>query len=166
MARQDIFDKQITKFLSKAEKSPDGCWNWKGAKNPSGYGVSSKIKGASLAHRIAWMHKNGDVPLGPDGKTLYILHSCHNRACVNPDHLRPGTQQDNINDMVAAGRAAPATGVEHYRTKLNELQVRVIRHLASFKTLQYDEIGALFNVSKSAINNIKSGRTWPHVGMI
>lgn len=36
-----------------------------------------------LAHRAAWVHVNGQVPLG-----MTLDHLCKNRRCVNPDHLR------------------------------------------------------------------------------
>ena len=33
-------------------------------------------------------------------------HKCHNSMCVNPRHMYIGTQQDNIRDMIKAGRAS------------------------------------------------------------
>ncbi|MBT6543496.1 MAG: HNH endonuclease, partial [Rhodobacteraceae bacterium] len=27
-----------------------------------------------------------------------VRHSCHNRRCINSEHLQLGTQQDNIHD--------------------------------------------------------------------
>lgn len=36
-----------------------------------------------LAHRAAWVHGNGQVPLG-----MTLDHLCKERRCVNPDHLR------------------------------------------------------------------------------
>ena len=27
-----------------------------------------------------------------------VRHRCHNRRCINPEHLQLGTQQDNIHD--------------------------------------------------------------------
>ena len=43
------------------------------------------------AHRLAWVLENGDIPEG-----MVIDHLCRNRACVNLDHLRLVTQQENI----------------------------------------------------------------------
>lgn len=36
-----------------------------------------------LAHRAAWVHVNGQVPLG-----MTLDHICKNKRCVNTDHLR------------------------------------------------------------------------------
>jgi hypothetical protein len=36
-----------------------------------------------LAHRAAWVHVNGQMPLG-----MTLDHLCKTRRCVNPDHLR------------------------------------------------------------------------------
>lgn len=47
----------------------------------------------------------------PDG--MHILHSCDNPRCCNPEHLRIGTHQDNMNDKVSRGRSglgAPRKG--------------------------------------------------------
>jgi hypothetical protein len=33
-----------------------------------------------------------------------VRHSCNTPACINPAHLRVGTQRDNMQDMIQAGR--------------------------------------------------------------
>lgn len=68
-------------------KQEDGCWI-------SGYSVASHgyaqigwqnggERHAVLAHRAAWVHVHGQVPLG-----MTIDHLCKMRRCVNPEHLR------------------------------------------------------------------------------
>lgn len=77
----------------------DGCWVWLGAKDRDGYGrvmVDGRTMGA---HRIAYEESHGPVPDG-----LVVMHSCDNPSCVNPDHLRVGTQAENIQDRDAKGR--------------------------------------------------------------
>lgn len=39
-----------------------------------------------------------DGPKPPDKESC---HSCDNRPCINPLHLRWGTRQDNVDDMMA-----------------------------------------------------------------
>lgn len=45
----------------------------------------------TLCHRAAWVYANGTQI--PDGMT--IDHVCHNRRCVNPNHLRLLTNFEN-----------------------------------------------------------------------
>jgi RNA binding exosome subunit len=40
---------------------------------------------------------NGVIP-----EELLVLHSCNNKKCVNPNHLRLGTSQDNADDRIKA----------------------------------------------------------------
>lgn len=74
--------------------APDDCWPWTGATNSSGYGYVAIPDGKTIGvHRYALETRIGEIPAG-----LYALHSdeCTTRRCCNPDHLRPGTQKDNM----------------------------------------------------------------------
>lgn len=75
------------------------CWPWKGSIGSNGYGVFS-IRGKQLvASRRAYELTFGPIPDG-----LFVLHSCDNRPCCNPAHLRVGTHTDNMRDMVSRDR--------------------------------------------------------------
>ena len=82
-------------------QQPNGCLVWTGYVLPTGYGqvwVNGKLV---RVHRLAWSLANNQ-PV-PDGR--HILHSCDNRPCCEPTHLRPGTNVDNGADMTARGRS-------------------------------------------------------------
>jgi len=47
------------------------------------------------AHCASWKIHNGEIQ-----DDLWVLHSCDNKICVNPNHLFLGTSQDNQNDSI------------------------------------------------------------------
>jgi hypothetical protein len=84
--------------------SETGCWEWNGRRDntpKSTYGrVDNEAQFPVLAHRVAY-----EKWVGPLDSELVLLHLCDNTICINPEHLRPGTQAENLEDMKAKGRA-------------------------------------------------------------
>ncbi len=80
------------------------CWIWQRTINPKGYGmVSITDHGAQKsyrAHRFVYEMHNGPIPEG-----LTLDHLCRVRACVNPEHLDPVTQGDNVRRGLAFRKA-------------------------------------------------------------
>jgi hypothetical protein len=88
----------LEKLLAKTSKV-GGCFEWQGSKTKNGY-VLTYHKGKSVhAHRLVFTLAKGPIPTG-----LVVMHSCDNRACINPEHLSVGSQSDNLLDAVAKGR--------------------------------------------------------------
>lgn len=136
---------------------PDECWLWKSEKqiNQSGYGTAFYGTIRTTAQRVAYMIAKGSIPEG-----LEILHSCDVRRCCNPDHLRPGTSQDNSDDMVERGRWSRATsfaGDGNPNAKVSEAQLPQIFEDA--KTMSQRALAAKYGVSKSQIGNILRGES-------
>lgn len=71
------------------------CWLWIGAISNTGYGnISIKIndiRKTYLAHRYYYQQVKGIIPKG-----MILDHICRVRNCVNPEHLEPVTQQENV----------------------------------------------------------------------
>ena len=98
------------RFYTKIAKVGD-CHIWQASKRPAGYGIFSLQGVHYSAHRIAYALAYPEV----EGVMLdkrpakgmrsdYVLHSCDVPSCVNPDHLRLGTSQDNARDASKRGR--------------------------------------------------------------
>ena len=67
-----------------------GCVVWTGALNNGGYGIIRVDGRTRMAHRIAWAEERGSIPEG-----MFLDHICWNRSCVNVEHLRIVTRQQN-----------------------------------------------------------------------
>lgn len=130
------------------------CILWEGAKDYGGYGVASLDGKTISAHKKAYTLAKGSIPAG-----MVIRHLCHNKCCINPDHLVVGTQQQNIDDKVAAGRQAKGSDVGG--SKLTDADVLTIRSLAG--TMSQRAIARKFNITQANVSRIVRRQTWTHL---
>ena len=71
-----------------ARNADSGCWDWTGQISNSGYG-RCQVRDAQgnicmqSAQYVSYAAFVGPVPAG-----LLVRQSCHNRLCVNPQHLQ------------------------------------------------------------------------------
>lgn len=148
-------DKALRDYLS-ARVSIDaatGCWNWTRYKDWNGYGRGCVNNTLFKANRAAWIAFCG--PLHSE----HVLHRCHNRACINPEHLYLGSHAQNMQDMADAGRVYRKTGTKNHNAKLDDNLVREIR--ASSQSGR--SLSEKYGVSATSINLARSGKTWSHV---
>ena len=139
---------QFINFLAKINVT-DSCWEWEGARI-NGYGIIRQNKRNFRAHIISYQLCHGPVPEG-----LKILHSCDNPCCVNPAHLRAGTQKENIQEAVQKGRIA--VGEDNRLSKLSNAERRQVRDLAKCGLFHLKDIGEWYGIKAPTVCQIKYG---------
>lgn len=141
------------RLMEKVRKDPGGCWLWTGVVVRRYGQIGVKGKGRRT-HRVSYELFKGPIPEG-----LYVLHSCDNPLCVNPDHLFLGTNEDNMADMVKKGRAARMAGEKHGMSKLTAQDVtRILRDNRKQKEIAKD-----YAVTQSLISHVKCRKGWKHI---
>lgn len=154
------------RLWAKVDKSaghgPNGdCWEWRGYVHPTGYGQLAKDAGGKNvnSNRAAWIVTHGEIQDG-----LWVLHTCDNRLCCNPDHLWLGTPQDNTNDMIRKGRkrlpVKPARGEQISISKLTEDMVRAMR---AEPPMTFKALGEKYGVSAGTANKVILRQLWTHI---
>lgn len=133
-----------------------GCRLWNRCYDRSGYGWVRYEGKARSAHRVSYQVFVGPIPDG-----LCILHSCHTPACIEPKHLRVGTQGDNMVDRALAGRYA--NGERHCRSKLKNSEVLEIKRLYSLGGVSYRQLAKQFGIAYVTIGKIIRGERWKEV---
>jgi hypothetical protein len=91
------------RFALKVYQRGD-CWEWRGARNPKGYGRFGPAEGENVqAHRFAYDLAKGLIPPG-----MEIDHICRHRWCVRPSHLELVKHRVNLlrGDTIVAQKAA------------------------------------------------------------
>lgn len=81
---------RLERFESRIAKGTR-CWAWTGASQGGGYSQFYDKGKNLLAHRVSYELYIGPIPTG-----MTIDHLCRNRACVNPAHMEPVSNGENI----------------------------------------------------------------------
>lgn len=140
----------IERFMEQVD-APE-CWIWKGVIGNTGYG-SLRVKDKNNStHRLSWELFHGPIPNG-----LFVLHTCDNKRCVNPQHLFLGTQLANRRDSITKGRSRKGA-------ILTEDLVAALRREARGKRrFTYTGIGRQLGASSTIIRNAVIGKKWQMV---
>lgn len=142
------------KFIhDNANHAGSDCLLWPFKSKTHGYGMM-RINGKTIgAHRYMCVIAYGAAPFS----NAEVAHSCNNRACVNPQHLRWATAEENASDKEIHGTHPKGETV--YNAKLTEARVRYIRR----SNLSAPVIAQFFNCSPQVVRKARSGETWAHV---
>lgn len=85
-------DKIAARFFAMVD-AEGPCWEWTGALDGRGYGVFYEGPGRETqrAHRVAYRLLVGEPP-----EDVVLDHLCRIHRCVNPDHLDPVSNRENL----------------------------------------------------------------------
>lgn len=95
------------------------CLIWTGASSRDGYANITVEKKRRNAHRVAYELTHGPIPNG-----LQVDHACHNRACVNVDHLRLVTRLENQRNQ-SGPHTNSTTGVRNVYERRGKFIVQI-----------------------------------------
>ncbi len=125
-------EERFESLLKRTVILPSGCVIVKNVKNRPLIRTANK---RVLVTRYLWEKLHGSIP-----DNLQLNHKCHNKLCINPEHLYLGTQAENMQDKKICGAGA----------KLSFEDVYAIKAMRA-KGETYSRIGKIFNVSLGTI---------------
>jgi HNH endonuclease len=144
MGRWDIKEPMLSRLERFYIPEPNsGCWLWIGYVDKLGYGCMRGYPGKTRKpHRVSYELHKGAIPEG-----LVLDHLCRNPCCINPDHLDPVTDRQNIlrSELTSAAKNLKKTHCEH-------------GHLLQGENLRYHKDGSRRCVTCDRLGN---ARRWP-----
>ena len=142
------FDSPEESFAARTEWQGD-CLVWTGARNASGHGrikVSGKMP---MAHRYAWERVNGKIPDG-----MFIDHICQNPPCVNVEHLRLATIQENNSHLSGPRKDNKSSGIRNVTRHRNKWMVRVRKNTETHYYGVYETIEEAAKIAEEARHDL------------
>ena len=131
------------KYLSEDRGYSTPCWIWQGSTR-GGYGMISNYgnTGSKMigAHTFYYEQKYGKVPSG-----MVLDHLCDQRICVNPEHLKLCTHEENIR-----------------RGKIPIIDENIAEEIrvAIANGDRQCDIALKYGISQPTVSQIKRGITW------
>ncbi len=146
----------IERLLSYTK--PNGeCLEYTGATDKKGYARIYWRSRNQIGSRVAYTLAKHEIDEG-----MVIMHTCDNPPCINPEHLKQGTQYDNSMDSVSKGRHVNMKGENNTMAKLTEYQVKTIHSLFA-AGVSANKLSKTFNVSRRTVAKIINGESWEHL---
>jgi len=150
------------KPINKPELEND-CLIWDGRK-ARGYGYASYKDADRGCHVASWIihHQVVDVPNNPHRNTkLPIRHMCDRPACMEPTHLRIGTDLQNGEDRRKSGSGK---GINAKITRELAEKIKWSKQKRGEPGYHTQKQRAKdFGVSPNIVSKIDCGNTWAHI---
>lgn len=143
------------RFVREVAPRYDGndCLVWPYTKGNYGYGQVLIGGRKHLAHRLVCEAVYGSPPADKND----AAHSCGNRLCCNPRHLRWASRLENVADSRRHGTIS--RGERNGHAKLTEADVRHIRSLEG--KLTQNDIASQYGISRQTVSKIHRRESWP-----
>lgn len=144
------------RFWEKVYPCPvTGCWLWGAAQHSVlPYGLWRRDGKNERAHVSIFLADGGELTV----QSPNVLHSCDQPPCVRREHLRAGSQADNVQDLIDRDR-----GNLGRRTRLNVADIVQIRERYAANE-PASELASEFGITQSSVNGIAAGRRWREAG--
>ena len=136
----------------------------------NGYGKTSFCNKSIYTHRLSYMmfNNNGEpIPdRDEDGARIIVRHMCNNSLCIEPSHLKLGTQyQNDYDDKILHGTLI--RGEKHHNCSINKDKAIDIKlSLRDKNDPLYETVSMRakkFGVSYKVVKCIDTGRSWAHI---
>lgn len=133
----------------------EGCWFWKEDSVNNWYGTVWFAGRYRPTHQFSYIVHHGPIPRG-----MFVIHTCDNKGCVHPNHLKLGTRRQNTDEAMERDRYRKGEGVP--TSKLTEKQVLEIRAgYASGSSIR--DLMNQFGIADSTVYGVVTHRSWKHI---
>lgn len=144
--KDNLYGQLVTKVKELVVNPVEDCVEWEHSLS-RGYGQVRVPRGKGMAkvHQVSYKIAHGEL------EGLVVRHMCHNPACFNPAHLTKGTDKENSQDCIDAGR---------YVNGRQVLSTEDIENMRAEYTGAYGEASKLarkYGVSSSQAHRILKG---------
>ena len=152
---------RVAHYLARAERRGECLCIGDGSYYPTWHRIGRKSERLS---QLVCRKVHGARPQ----ERAVVMHSCDNKACINPDHLSWGTQAENLADSLAKGRRKvpplPDTRKQildgkHPWTKLTPRDIAAIRDRLATGERQASIAGD-FGITFQQVSKIKLRQRW------
>ena len=146
-------------YLLNGEINFDGHMLFLNNIDKDGYGKFWHKTKSIPAHRFSFMVEYGKVP-----DDLVVCHKnfCHIRNCVNPKHLKMGTQKENIEDMIELGTLTNGQDSNLATHKNDQIQ-NMILDIYYGRVKNYKETYIKYNMTQENLSMIMRGKIWKKI---
>jgi transcriptional regulator of met regulon len=163
LTKEDMWER----ILKDSEKQEAGCILYTKNINVDGYGRIEIANKKYRVHCLAWWVNSNleKMPTKEETDRYIVRHMCKERSCVNPDHLKIGTQLENCKDKLESG-TQPKGETHHSSSITRELAQKIQsskyeKSHPNYKTKK--KRAEQYGVSLYIIKQIDQGITWGHI---